>query len=45
MIKFLEDLLYRKTEESQSNILFAQWKYDKQVIPSALEAVSVLFPH
>lgn len=45
MIKFLEDLLYQKTKDSQSEILFAQWNYDKKVIPVALQAVSNLFPH
>lgn len=45
MIKFLEDLLYEKTKDTQSSILFAQWNYDKKVIPVALQAVSNLFPH
>lgn len=45
MIKFLEDKLYEKTKDSQSQILFAQWNYDKQIIPTALQAVSNLFPH
>ncbi len=45
MIKYLEKLLFEKTEGKQSNILFAQWNYDKKVIPEALNAVSNLFPH
>lgn len=45
MIKYLEKLLYQKTEGTQSEILFAQWNYDKKIIPSALNAVSNLFPH
>lgn len=45
MIKYLEEKLYEKTKESQSEILFAQWNYDKKIIPSALQAVSTLFPH
>lgn len=45
MIKFLEDVLYEKTKDTQSSILFAQWNYDKKVIPVALQAVSNLFPH
>lgn len=45
MIKHLEKLLYEKTKDSQSEILFAQWNYDKKVIPTALNAVSSLFPH
>jgi hypothetical protein len=45
MIKFLEDVLYEKTKDTQSSILFAQWNYDKKVVPVALQAVSNLFPH
>lgn len=45
MIKYLEDQLYQKTKDSQSEILFAQWNYDKKIIPTALHAVSNLFPH
>lgn len=45
MIKLLEKLLYEKTEGTQSEILYAQWNYDKKVIPVALNAVSNLFPH
>lgn len=45
MIKLLEKLLYEKTQGTQSEILFAQWNYDKKVIPVALNAVSSLFPH
>ena len=45
MIKFLENLLFEKTKDTQSDILFAQWNYDKKVIPAALNAVSSLFPH
>lgn len=45
MVKFLEDVLYEKTKDTQSSILFAQWNYDKKVIPVALQAVSNLFPH
>lgn len=45
MINFLEDKLYEKTKGSQSEILFAQWNYDKKVIPAALQSVSNLFPH
>lgn len=45
MIKLLEKLLYEKTEGTQSEILYAQWNYDKKIIPVALNAVSNLFPH
>src|SRR5690606_27445717 len=45
MVKFLEKLLYEKTEGTQSEILFAHWNYDKKIIPVALNAISTLFPH
>jgi len=45
MIRFLENILYEKTKDTQSEILYAQWNYDKKVIPTALNAVSSLFPH
>jgi hypothetical protein len=45
MIKEIEELLYSKTLGKQSDILFAHWNYDKKIIPSALNAVSNLFPH
>ncbi|WP_291066977.1 MULTISPECIES: HD domain-containing protein [unclassified Empedobacter] len=45
MIKELENLLYAKTLGKQSEILFAHWNYDKKIIPTALNAVSNLFPH
>ncbi|UOQ75093.1 HD domain-containing protein [Hymenobacter cellulosilyticus] len=45
MVKYLEELLHEKTKDSQSSILFAQWSYDKKIIPTALQAVANLFPH
>ena len=45
MIRHLEKQLYEKTKDTQSEILFAQWNYDKKIIPTALKAVSSLFPH
>ena len=45
MIRHLEKILYEKTKDTQSEILFAQWNYDKKIIPTALNAVSSLFPH
>ncbi|GAB6395281.1 MAG: ATP-binding protein [Bacteroidales bacterium] len=45
MLKYLESLLFEKTKETQSTILYAQWEYDKKIIPSALNAISALFPH
>jgi hypothetical protein len=45
MVQYLEELLHSKTKDGQSSILYAQWTYDKKIIPSALQAVSNLFPH
>ncbi len=45
MVEYLEKLLYDKTQNSQASILDAQWKYDKKIIPKALQAISNLFPH
>jgi len=45
MLKYLESLLFEKTKDTQSSILYAQWEYDKKVVPSALNAISALFPH
>jgi len=45
MIKYLEGKLFEKTKDNQSDILYAQWNYDKRLIPTALQAISNLFPH
>ncbi|MCD4792926.1 MAG: hypothetical protein K8R54_06825 [Bacteroidales bacterium] len=45
MVSFLEKKLFEKTESQQNEILYAQWKYDKELIPTALQAISNLFPH
>jgi hypothetical protein len=45
MIRYLELKLYEKTKDTQSDILYAQWNYDKRLIPNALQAISNLFPH
>lgn len=45
MIKYLEEKLYEKTKNTQSDILYAQWNYDKRLIPNALQVISNLFPH
>lgn len=45
MVQYLEQLLHAKTKDGQSSILYAQWTYDKKIIPSALQAVANLFPH
>ncbi|MBA4849004.1 ATP-binding protein [Emticicia sp. BO119] len=45
MVQYLEQLLLEKTKGTPSDILYAKWSYDKKVIPTALNAVSALFPH
>jgi len=45
MLNYIETLLYEKTKNSQSQILYAQWNYDKKVIPDVLRSISNLFPH
>jgi len=45
MVNYIETLLYEKTKNSQSQILYAQWNYDKKVIPDVLRSISNLFPH
>jgi len=45
MVNILERLLQEKTTGKQSEILYAQWKYDKRIVPDALQSISALFPH
>ncbi|GLU57330.1 ATP-binding protein [Dyadobacter frigoris] len=45
MVKYLEDLLFKKTVGLPSEILYAQWNFDKVLIPQALQSVSNIFPH
>lgn len=45
MLKYIEDLLYEKTKDKQSQILYAQWNYDKKIIPEILQTISTIFPH
>lgn len=45
MIQYLEEKLYEKTKDKQSSILYAQWTYDKKIIPTALQLISNIFPH
>ena len=44
-MKYIENLLYEKTRDTKSEILFTQWSYDKKIIPKALNSISNLFPH
>lgn len=44
-MKYIENLLYEKTKDTKSEILFTQWSYDKKIIPKALNSISNLFPH
>jgi len=45
MLKYIENLLYEKTKDTQSQILYAQWNYDKKTIPEILQTISNIFPH
>jgi len=45
MLKYIENLLYEKTKDTQSKILYAQWSYDKKIIPEILQTISNIFPH
>lgn len=45
MVKYIENLLYKKTKDTQSQILYAQWNYDKKIIPEILQTISNIFPH
>jgi len=45
MIKIFEEKLFSKTRDTQSDILYAQWTYDKKLISAALQSISSLFPH
>ena len=42
---YIEQVLRTKTNGQDNAILVGQWEYDKQLIPSALNAVSTVFPH
>jgi len=45
MLKYIENLLYEKTKDTQSQILYTQWNYDKKIIPEILQTISTIFPH
>lgn len=45
MRNLIEIVLEEKTKELPTSILYNQWEFDKRLIPSALQAVSAIFPH
>lgn len=45
MINYLETLLKKKTENSENNVLYTQWMFDKKLIPQAMRAIHSFFPH
>lgn len=45
MIHKLEKILFEKTKDSQSDILYTQWIYDKKLVPRALSLIAGIFPH
>lgn len=42
---YVEEILRLKTEGKNNSILVGQWEYDKKLLPSALGAVALMFPH
>lgn len=42
---YVEEILRLKTEGNNNSILVGQWEYDKKLLPSALGAVALMFPH
>lgn len=44
-MSYIEKALRLKVEMEGCNILVGQWEYDRKLIPEALKAVAVLFPH
>ena len=44
-MSYIERVLRFKAETEGCNILVGQWEYDRKLIPEALKAVAVLFPH
>jgi len=45
MNTILEKIFEERTKESGNEILYSQWKTDKNTIIKALDAITVLFPH
>jgi len=45
MLKYIEDILYQKTKDTQSKTLYTQWNYHKELIPEILNSISTIFPH
>jgi hypothetical protein len=41
----IEELLYKKTENSQSRIFHTQWQLAKVYVPEILNVISHIFPH
>ena len=44
-MNYIEKVLRFKAESEGCNILVGQWEYDRKLIPEALKAVVVMFPH
>lgn len=44
-MSFIEKVLRWKADDEGCNILVGQWEYDRKLVPEALKAVAVMFPH
>ncbi|MCD7935317.1 MAG: hypothetical protein LUG98_00490 [Tannerellaceae bacterium] len=45
MKNYIEKTLEEKTNGLSTAILYHQWEFDKILIPNALQAIAVIFPH
>jgi hypothetical protein len=45
MESYIEKQLRIKSENAHSAILYSQWLFDKELIPSALNSIANIFPH
>ena len=44
-MNYIEKILREKADNEGCNILIGQWEYDRKLVPEALKAVAVMFPH
>lgn len=44
-MNYIEKVLRSKADNEGCNILIGQWEYDRKLVPEALKAVAVMFPH
>lgn len=44
-MNYIEKVLRQNADDEGCNILIGQWEYDRKLIPEALKAVAIIFPH